>query len=146
MIQLPSTVHWLELVSAIISGLGTVVLLIGAWVAGADRRAIPIYRRIVLTPVARYAVEASWLKALAEAIFFGLSLRAMTLGPATTTAQGAPDIGAMLSTAGLVSIEIILLVLGLRNVQMRREVRIMAAQPYVGPDRRQSEMPDGQDG
>ncbi len=140
---MPPTVHWLEVVSALISGLGTLVLTGAAWEAGGDRRAIPMDRRVALTPVAGYAIEAGWLKAIAEMIFFGISVRAMTLGPATTTATGTPDLGAILSTAGLIGVEVILLILGLRNAQMRHAVRKLATEPYRGPDRRNDQIREG---
>jgi hypothetical protein len=136
-IPFPDTVHWLELISSLISGPGMAVLAWVAWDARKDRRAIPRDRHDLFS-IARYAVEAADVKTLCEAGFFWLSIRAMTLPPATTTREGAPDLGAIFSVVVLIGVEVALLFLGLRNVQMRRKVREEARKPYLGPNRRKA--------
>lgn len=137
MIWLPPTVHWIELLSAVISGLGAGFL---AWVARdawRDWRAVPS-QRPELRPLARFAVASAVGKGLAQTIFLAISVRAMVLPTATAQRDGTPDLGAILSIAGLIAIELLLTALGIQNVIMRREVRQRARAPYVGPERRKS--------
>lgn len=134
--MLPPTVHWIELLSAFISGTGALFLLWVALDAHADLRAIP-RDRPDLKPLASYALIAAHAKGIAQTIFFLVSVRAMTLPPATINPDRTPDLGAVASVAGLIFIEILLTALGIENVQMRRAVRRAARTPYLGPDRRQ---------
>jgi hypothetical protein len=119
-------------------------LLWTAQEAWRDKQEVPSGNR-AQKKLAWFVVVSTWAKLTVMAVFCYLSLRAMTLPPATTNEQGASDVGAILVLVSFLVGELAMTAAAGYGVWVRQYIKGLPAErrigrdpSYTGPNRRKS--------
>ena len=120
--MLPETVHPLELLSALFAGPGALFLFWTVGEAWADLQEVPEGNQ-PRWRLGMFVLLSTIAKCVVMGVFCFLSIRAMTLPPATTNLQGDADVGAILVLVAFLAGELAMTVAAGYGVWIRQYIK-----------------------